>query len=170
MFDEDLWPKVALDVIDAVALPTVSVEDLHCASASWRVVTDPPFDLRCAFKRTDLTATDIVIVELVTRRASMADVRSAFASAGLVPSGLVDAFRVLAATEPSQWQSFPFICLGTTSDELNAHSPMVDCAGDATVVVTETSLCDDDANPELGWSEHCLVVARHARSVPRPPG
>ena len=164
MSEEHQAPKVVLDVVDAVALPTVSVADLERASANWRVVVDPPIELACALKRTDLTAADIVIVELVTERAGLADVRDAFVNAGLVPGGLADAFRLFAATEPSQWQAFPFVCLGASSTARNVRSPMINCAGAATVVVSEVSLYDDDARPELGWTDHCLVIARPART------
>lgn len=155
-------PRITLDVIEAFALPTTSTHEVERAIAGWRFMNDSPIDFRRALMLADLTAADIVIVELSTERAGLQDIRAAFAAEQLAPSGLLDAIRLIAATQPSRWQAFQFVCLGSIGTEEIPRAPVVDCAGEATVVLMEVPLHDDASKPEIGWSDHSFALARHS--------
>lgn len=162
---EDHVARITLDVIDAVALPATSPAEVEDAVAGWRFINRSSIDLRRALMAADLTATDLVVVELTTRGASLPDVWGAFAVAQLAPCGLVEAIRLVATTEPARWRAFPFLCLGLIASKTPPKAPVVDCAAADTVVVTETALRDNENQPALGWSDHSFALARHASST-----
>ena len=163
---EEHVPRVTLDVIEAVALPRTTPPEVERAVATWHFINHSHGDFHRALIEADLTAAGIVVVELATERASLQDVGAACAAAQLAPCGLIDAIRLVAATEPSRWQPFQFVCLGSVARGAVPTAPVVDCAGGDTVVVGEASLQDDENCPELGWSDHCFMLARGSSRMP----
>jgi hypothetical protein len=156
-------PRAFVDVIEAVALPTTSPAEVQRAISSWNFINQSRADVRAALQAADMSAMDLVLVELSTERATLDEVTAAFTAQQFAPCSLVEAIRLVAANEHQRWQRFQLICLGSVA-ETALEAPVVDCAGGNTVVLMDVPLYDNETRPDLGWSDRSFTLARHRRA------